>query len=195
MKRSTRPSANATREKILLAAKSVFLEKGFDAAYIKTIAEKAKVNTNLIFHHFGDKLNLWQQVKQSILAASYLEPQYDLSSAKSFFSSLIEYRFQLYGEYPDLVRLLQWQEVAANESELVGTDVNSPNAWLPAITSFQKNGQINQSIDAQQIMLFIIFSTHAPFWQNVFSLSKAQKDSYQSMLLKMCYQHFLAKES
>ena len=50
--RPKRPSADITRKKILLAAKQVFLAKGYDATYIKDIAKLAAVNTNLIFHHF-----------------------------------------------------------------------------------------------------------------------------------------------
>ncbi len=193
-KRPKRPSADKTRAKILAAAKNVFLKYGFEASYIKMIAAEAKVNTNLIFHHFNDKEQLWQQVKQSIISECYLTHQYDLSSAKNFIDSLLEYRFKLYGEYPELVRLLQWQELTDKESELIGDDVNSPHRWINVIKRFQKTDEITDKIDAKQILLFIIFSTHAPFWQNVYPLTAQQTKTYQDMIARMCYDNFLIKE-
>ena len=191
MTHKTRPSADKTRHKILHAAKKVFLEKGYDGAFIKTIAQEAKVNANLIFHHFGDKENLWHLVKQSIVSVGYLKPQYDVSSARQFFSSLLDYRFELYGNHPELVRLLQWQELTKNESELIGNDINSPTHWLKTIKVFQKKGDIIKDIDAQQILLFVIFSTHAPFWQEIYPLDDKQCEHYKKMILTMCCQQFL----
>lgn len=193
MLHSTRPSADKTRSKILQAAKNVFLEKGYDGAFIKTIAQEAKVNTNLIFHHFGDKENLWHRVKQSIVSAGYLKPQYDISSARQFFSSLLDYRFELYGNHPELVRLLQWQELTNNESELISKDVNSPTHWLKTIKKFQTKGDIIKKIDVKQILLFIIFSTHAPFWQEIYPFNDKQRENYKHMILTMCCQQFLTE--
>ncbi|WP_440683768.1 TetR/AcrR family transcriptional regulator [Cysteiniphilum halobium] len=189
--RSTRPTADKTRQKILSAAKSIFLEKGFDAAYIKDIAELAKVNTNLVFHHFTNKETLWRKVKLSVLEQDFTTPDYDFSSAKAFFKSILDYRFELYSKHPDLVKFAQWQQLTKNESALIGTGANSPQHWLPAIRAFQNSGEIVAHIEAKQIMLFIIFSTHAPFLQRVIPLSSEEKKAYNDMIYNMCCKHFL----
>ncbi len=191
MTRPTRPSADQTRQAILAAAKQVFLEKGFDAAYIKDMAKIAKVNTNLIFHHFVDKETLWHKVKSSILSQDRDKPHYDLSSAKAFFKSVLDYRFMLYSQHPDLVKLIQWQQLTENESALIGTDSSSPNHWLSIIRQFQKKEEIKKTIDAKQIMLFIIFSTHAPFLQKVIPFNKQKMSEYKEMIFEMCCNQFI----
>ena len=75
--RPQRPSANKTRQKILQAAKSLFLEKGFNGTSIKMIAIKAHVNQNLIFHHFVNKETLWVKVKEMVLSSCATPPAYD----------------------------------------------------------------------------------------------------------------------
>jgi len=44
-----------TREKILKAAEAVFLEKGFSAASVREITQRADVNVASINYHFGSK--------------------------------------------------------------------------------------------------------------------------------------------
>jgi AcrR family transcriptional regulator len=193
MVRPSRPSADQTRARILQAAKKHFLQQGFDATYIKHIAQAAKVNTNLIFHHFTNKETLWHKVKEAILSESGQAPDYDLGSAKAYFRSLLDYRFSLYSDHPDLVRLIQWQQLTENESVLIGNDASSPRHWLDPIRSFQAQGEIEATVTAEQIMLFIIFSTHAPFMQQVLPLTAEQTADYKQMIFVICCQQFLNK--
>ena len=191
MSRPIRPSANQTRARILKFAKKHFLEKGFDATYIKDIADSAQVNTNLIFHHFVNKKTLWRKVKSSILTQK-IEPLHsDFSSAKEFFKNALAYRFEVYNQYPDLVKLIQWQQITKNSTELSGSDFISPSIWLNIIQRFQEIGEIKKDIPAEQILLFIIFSSYAPFLQETISMDKEQKDQYKNMLIKICYTQFV----
>jgi AcrR family transcriptional regulator len=191
MNKTLRPSANKTREKILVAAKEHFLAKGFEATFIKDIAKSAGTNTNLIFHHFDNKEGLWLRVKESILNNTPTQPTYDTSSAQNYFSSLLDYRFELYSQHPDLVRLIQWQQLTDNENDLIGDHQSSPNHWLKTIRKFQRAGEITKEVDAKQIMLFVIFSTHAPFLQKVIPLNKKQTEQYKQLILDMCCLKFL----
>jgi AcrR family transcriptional regulator len=187
-----RPSANETRQKILLAAKKCFLKNGFNSTYIKDIAQKANVNTNLIFHHFMNKETLWLKVKESILEHNTDNYNYDISSAESFFKSLIDFRFMLYKNNPDLARLIQWQQMAEEESSLAWSNTASPTQLLDIIHTFQKNGEIINNISAEQIVLFIIFSSYAPFLQKIISLNKTQIEVYKEMIFDMCCKRFIS---
>ena len=193
MIKQIRPSANYTREKILKAARSQFLRYGFNGSSIKLIAKEAQVNTNLIFHHFTNKETLWLQVKASILSEQKIIPQYNLTSATLYFKSILDYRFDLYERAPDLVRLIQWQQLTEDEAVLIGNDINSPNNWLIYIENFQANSRIKPDIDPKQIMLFIISSIYAPFLQRVIPFSAQQKLDYKNMILDMCCSHFLTE--
>ncbi len=56
------------RDKLLRAAEVQFLRKGFGAASIRTIAEKAGVNSALITYHFGGKEGLFRLVFANAIA-------------------------------------------------------------------------------------------------------------------------------
>ncbi len=49
----------STRRRILRAALKAFARHGFDGVSLRTIANDAGVNHQLIAHHFGSKQDLW----------------------------------------------------------------------------------------------------------------------------------------
>lgn len=57
-KRSPR-NAEATRERLLLAAEEMFADRGYNAVSIRDIAKHAKVNLAAAGYHFGSKENLF----------------------------------------------------------------------------------------------------------------------------------------
>jgi len=59
-RRSTRPSADATRERILAAALELFSELSFDGATTREIAARAGVTQGLLNYHFSSKDQLWR---------------------------------------------------------------------------------------------------------------------------------------
>ncbi|MBN9552683.1 MAG: TetR/AcrR family transcriptional regulator, partial [Alphaproteobacteria bacterium] len=54
--------AEATKLRILEAAKSDFAKNGLGGARVDVIAAKAKANKRMIYHYFGSKDNLFQTV-------------------------------------------------------------------------------------------------------------------------------------
>jgi TetR/AcrR family transcriptional regulator len=58
--RATRPSADATRERILSAALDLFSEQSFDGASTREIASRARVAQPLLNYHFSSKEELWR---------------------------------------------------------------------------------------------------------------------------------------
>lgn len=57
--RATRPSANATRERIVVAALDLFSELSFEGATTREIAGRAGVTQPLVNYHFSSKDELW----------------------------------------------------------------------------------------------------------------------------------------
>lgn len=191
MEKKQRTIADETRIRIIEAAKTLFLEKGFDGVSINAIAQLAGVNKTLIFHHYQDKVTLWCMVKEAIIENNIDAPEYDLSSAKAYFSSVLAYRFALYENNPELAKLIAWQQVTPDHALLIGQHSASPNHWLKDIKTMQKNGKLKKEIEAKLIMLFIIYSSHAPFLQNTISLSKSQREEYKNIILKACLTQFV----
>lgn len=67
--RSPRPSADATRSRILDAALDVFADRSFDGASTRQIAARAGVTQPLLNYHFRTKLDLWQAAVDRLFAA------------------------------------------------------------------------------------------------------------------------------
>src|ERR1700761_9220829 len=66
--RTTRPSADATRDRIVAAAVELFSERSFDGASTRDIATAAGVTQPLVTYHFHSKEELWQAAVDSLFA-------------------------------------------------------------------------------------------------------------------------------
>jgi TetR/AcrR family transcriptional regulator len=66
--RTTRPSADATRERILDAALELFSELSFEGATTREIAARAGVGQPLLNYHFKSKDELWRSAADLLFA-------------------------------------------------------------------------------------------------------------------------------
>jgi AcrR family transcriptional regulator len=66
--RWTRLGPEARREQILVTARGLFEEKGYDAVSMSDVATAAKVTRGLVHHYFGSKRELYLAVVRSVLA-------------------------------------------------------------------------------------------------------------------------------
>ncbi|HEY3843614.1 MAG TPA: TetR/AcrR family transcriptional regulator [Acidimicrobiales bacterium] len=64
--RVTRPSADATRDRIVAAAADLFSERSFDGATTRDIAARAGVTQPLLTYHFHSKEELWRAAVDSL---------------------------------------------------------------------------------------------------------------------------------
>jgi AcrR family transcriptional regulator len=53
----------STKERILSAAADVFTQCGYSGASIRDIAKIARINQSQIYHHVGNKEQLWEETK------------------------------------------------------------------------------------------------------------------------------------
>jgi AcrR family transcriptional regulator len=66
--RTPRPSADATRERILAAALDLFSELSFEGATTRDIAARAGVTQGLLNYHFSSKDELWRAAVDGLYA-------------------------------------------------------------------------------------------------------------------------------
>jgi AcrR family transcriptional regulator len=66
--RVPRPSAQATRDRIVAAATDLFSERSFDGASTRDIAAAAGVTQPLLNYHFRSKEELWQAAVDALFA-------------------------------------------------------------------------------------------------------------------------------
>ncbi|MBZ0285681.1 MAG: TetR family transcriptional regulator [Anaerolineae bacterium] len=60
--RRTKEEADITRQRLLLAALNVFSSQGYDATRLEDIAAEAEVTRGAIYHHFGGKAELYNEM-------------------------------------------------------------------------------------------------------------------------------------
>lgn len=149
-----------TKEKILNAARALFVEHGFAGTSVGNIAKRAGVNHSLVFHHFTNKQQLWVAVKQAIvqeeaermpILPDTEQPFADFLHAL-FFSSLRFYR-----ENRDITRMLSWQRLEREHTRAPGvTRSGDLQRWLDAFTHYQKTGDINPRHSPEWIVTMVL---------------------------------------
>lgn len=101
--------AEATKARILDAAKKEFAKNGLGGGRVDDIAEKAKANKRMIYHYFGSKEGLFQTVLENAyvdirtaeqkLNLDHLEP-------KAALEKLVRFTFDYYLKNPEFITLV-----------------------------------------------------------------------------------------
>lgn len=144
-----RRDPEATRESILEAAESLFVESGFAAVPTSTIAARAGVTKSLIHHYFGSKEALWEEIKRRRFEA-YFEAQRAMlvereGSVELLRESVIAYFRSLQAD-PGLVRLTTWRTVEEDDPCL-GQEAELFELGAQRIRESQDKGEIRADLD------------------------------------------------
>jgi TetR/AcrR family transcriptional regulator len=110
VRRKAKPrDSAATRAALLSTAISEFAEKGFAGARVDEIANRAGVNKQLLYHHFGNKDDLYRVALETVYSEIREKEKAlhlgDLSPAEAM-RTLVGYSFDYLVEHPEFIRLL-----------------------------------------------------------------------------------------
>jgi AcrR family transcriptional regulator len=133
-----------TRSKILAAATAEFAGKGLKGARIAGIARRAKANQRMIYHYFGNKEALYVKV----LEASYSKIRTAEQSLKleqkepvEAILSLIDFTFDYYLKNPDLISLLNGENIhRAKYVRMSKSAVETNTSIIDAVTEILQRG-------------------------------------------------------
>lgn len=104
----------ASRARILDAARIEFVTQGLNGARVDRIAEQSNVNKNLIYHYFGSKDALYLAVLERIYADLRTKQQdqdlRDLSPVAGM-TQLVSNTFDHFVTTPDLIRLMSIENI------------------------------------------------------------------------------------
>lgn len=99
----------ATRGALLAAAITEFADKGFAGARVNEIANRAGVNKQLLYHHFGNKDDLYRVTLETVYSQMRDKEKQlqlkDLSPLEAM-RTLIAYSFDYLVEHPEFIRLV-----------------------------------------------------------------------------------------
>lgn len=101
--------ADATKARILEAAKEEFAKLGLGGARVDEIADRAKANKRMIYHYFGSKEELFKIVlEEAYIDIRTAEQSLDLEHLppREALSRLVTFTWRYYLENPEFIRLV-----------------------------------------------------------------------------------------
>ncbi|MEM8786911.1 MAG: TetR/AcrR family transcriptional regulator [Pseudomonadota bacterium] len=101
--------ADATKARILDAAKQEFANLGLGGARVDVIADRARANKRMIYHYFGSKKGLFQTVlEEAYLAIRSAERalQLDKLPPREALIRLVRFTWEYYLENPEFITLV-----------------------------------------------------------------------------------------
>ncbi len=102
-------NADATRARILAAAKSEFARLGLAGARVDEIADKANANKRMIYHYFGSKESLFALVlEESYLDIRHAEQELELDDLppRDALEKLVTFTWDYYLANPEFITLV-----------------------------------------------------------------------------------------
>ena len=113
------PMSTDKRQKILNEALKLFSEFGFSHVSVNMIAKQAGVTKSLIFHHFNNKEQLWNEVKDSYFS-QYANAQLSLFEQEKDPIELIRKSMRSYfyfiKENPQVAKFFAYAHLEGDES-------------------------------------------------------------------------------
>jgi TetR/AcrR family acrAB operon transcriptional repressor len=169
--RRKKEDAETTKEDILKAAKDVFARKGYTAATLADIAERAGITKGAIYWHFDNKSELYQQVLAQGFTG-YYELMADILTGdlpplekikKAMTAVLVAFEHD--EEYRASVSLLLFKTEASEEMQPVITRVVEFNqAIYTTLTGLIEQGiarkEIDPAVDPAQVAFGLMGFVH-----------------------------------
>lgn len=161
-------STISTEEKIIAAAKQVFISKGFSGCTSRELAKASGMNVALVNYYFRSKNKLFQLIFQTVMD-EFFESMVSVFSSdrplKEKLKLLIELEYEFLTKHPDIPRFII-NELSRKDSDLIEVTHILPKIYNTGVIeqalAAQKNGEMRQ-VDLVGITMLIIANCHHPF--------------------------------
>lgn len=160
---SNRRDAEATRQRILEAAREVFAHSGLGGARVDLIAERAGVNKRMLYHYFGSKKALFTAVlEQAYLDIRRAEQRLNLDRLPPLeaLERLVRFTWEYFLAHPEFVTLVNNENL--HQARHLATLTNLPATTRGLVTMTRAildrgvaEGSIRPGIDPVQLSLTI----------------------------------------
>jgi AcrR family transcriptional regulator len=150
--------ADATKGRILEAARALFAAKGFDGTRMKEIAERTGVTAALLHHYYDTKQELYHTVVERGVAAMRTRgfALLDRESPRDGLAALVGLLTDFYADNREIVAILQHER--ANPSS--GIDEVAKSALRPifrAVVAYiergQREGTFRRDLDPEHVVV------------------------------------------
>jgi AcrR family transcriptional regulator len=145
----TRRDSEATRRRLLQAAREEFTARGQAGARVDRIANDARANKAQIYHYFGDKEGLFDAVLEACTEEAVSAVPIDANDLPEYAARL----FEFHADHPDLLRLVTWARLEGRTTPSAQRlRQRSYRRRLAAIESAQRDGTVTGDVSAPQIL-------------------------------------------
>lgn len=150
--------AEATRARLLAAARQEFAAYGIAGARVDRIAAEANSNKAQIYHYFGNKDGLFDAVFTGIVEQVVTGIPLDVEDLPGYAEKLA----RGYDQYPDILRLSTWHRLERGDSPLVDAAVRSNQTKVDQIARAQQEGTLTRDYPAAVLLALVLHT--AALW-------------------------------
>jgi len=150
--------ADATRQRLINAARDEFAQHGIAGARVDRIAATAMSNKAQIYNYFGSKDRLFDAVWESLVTQIAEAVPLDVEDLPGFAAQLAD----TYARHPELVRLISWQRLERGNDPPHPHAVQDIGGRVAAIAGAQAAGRVSKRFAAP--VLFALLIHIAAFW-------------------------------
>lgn len=145
--------AEATRERLLVAATAEFAERGIAGARVDRIAAAASANKAQIYHYFGSKDELFAAVLASLLHAVVEDDPFDADDLPASAGRI----FDQFEDQPELARLATWYRLERSADDPPNPAIVSANTGkVAAIRAAQRDGRVTDALPADVLLGLLV---------------------------------------
>ena len=153
--------SEATKARIIIAARKEFADLGFGGARVDEIAEKANANKRMIYHYYGSKEALFQYVLEKEyekIRASEKSLKLEHLPANEALRELVTFTWKYYLENPEFLTLVNSENLHRarhlKKSRTITQSGEQPSPWLK---SFKRGveGVFRENVDPVQLNITI----------------------------------------
>jgi AcrR family transcriptional regulator len=184
-----------TREKVLEAARTLFIQRGYEGATIRDIAQAAGMSTGAVFANFADKSELFDAIIKGDLELLHEQMSAAAANASGVERALLEMFGAGYSLYLKQLPMVQavisasWTRDASNENEHRAALKPLLGLVEAALKRGVADGEIAKTVDLQLLLetvwdLYLVNYRRAVFDELGHEQLTARLSSQLSMLLK-----------
>jgi AcrR family transcriptional regulator len=150
--------ADATRQRLIDAARAEFAEYGIAGARVDRIAANAESNKAQIYHYYGSKDALFDAVWEELVTQITEQAPINVDDLPGYAARLAD----SYAQHPDIARLITWQRLERSNDPPHAFAVASTQSKVDEIAKAQADGRVSDRFDARVLLGMIIHL--AAFW-------------------------------
>ncbi|RFA13111.1 hypothetical protein B7R22_14010 [Subtercola boreus] len=154
-------NADATRQRLITAARSEFAAYGQAGARVDRIARNSGSNKAQIYHYFGSKEALFDAVWEDFLVTVIGDLELDIDNLAAYAVGLAA----LYEEFPEFARLVAWQRLEGSDSPPMEISTRSIRRHTDVIGAGQDSGVVATSFEPK--IVFSLICHIASLWSDM----------------------------